>query len=135
LPLPDSAFAERAVEAVGDPFGACGFDRDDPGRLEAKAQFAVPYADAIQKGDRPAGISERPPAVGAVHRQQPPAAVLSVEKREDPQALIEDRAVIELQGRHFAARIEREEPRIRVAQRDLLLRHPAVEPGRAIRPG
>src|SRR5207302_7393668 len=64
-------------------------------------------------------------------RQQLAAIMLGVKIGKHQQAFVQDCAVVELQGRYLAARVERQEPRVRVTQRDLLLGHPAVEPGLA----
>ena len=81
LALPDSAPRRARVRGRRATRSARAVSiRDDPGRLEAETQFAVPHADAVEKGDRPACIGERPPAVGAVHRQQPSAVVSRKER-------------------------------------------------------
>src|ERR1700693_2706859 len=74
MPLP-----QRPLERVGDAVGALLLQRDFPGRALTKAQLPIPYADAVEEGDRAAGIGQRSPAVGAVHREQRSATMLGIE--------------------------------------------------------
>src|SRR5439155_16286230 len=70
------ALSEGGLERVGGALGPSGFERDDPGRLQTEAQFAVPHRDGVEKGIGAAGFGDRLPAVGAVHRQQASTAML-----------------------------------------------------------